>query len=94
MAAYRLPEIPYLRLRATFRAAAPARLPPFQGSTLRGAFGHALRKAVCAMGPDQACETCTLYERAAELTLEAADTLRTPLLDGLEIPLQADDGSV
>jgi Uma2 family endonuclease len=29
------------------------------------------------------------YERAAELTLEAADTLTTPLLAGLQIPLQA-----
>jgi Uma2 family endonuclease len=29
------------------------------------------------------------YERAAELTLEAADTLTTPLPAGLQIPLQA-----
>jgi Uma2 family endonuclease len=29
------------------------------------------------------------YERAAELTLEAGDTLTTPLLPGLQIPLQA-----
>lgn len=29
------------------------------------------------------------YERAAELTLEAGDTLTTPLLVGLQVPLQA-----
>jgi len=57
MAEYRLPAIPHLRLRASFRAGAPAHLPAFKGSTLRGAFGHALRRAVCAMGPQQPCET-------------------------------------
>ncbi|HSL84137.1 MAG TPA: CRISPR system precrRNA processing endoribonuclease RAMP protein Cas6 [Thermoanaerobaculia bacterium] len=61
---YRLPAIPYLRLRATFRAAfengTEARLPGFKGSMLRGAFGHALRQAVCAMGPRQECESCSL----------------------------------
>ncbi|MFW6175947.1 MAG: hypothetical protein ACOC7L_03905, partial [Acidobacteriota bacterium] len=57
---YHLPELPYVRLRATFRALEAARLPAFKGSMLRGAFGHALRKAVCTMGPKQPCETCTL----------------------------------
>ncbi|HET9212875.1 MAG TPA: hypothetical protein VFR03_20885 [Thermoanaerobaculia bacterium] len=31
-------------LRHTLRALAPAHLPPFKGSMLRGAFGHALRR--------------------------------------------------
>jgi len=35
-----LPRIPYLRLRCTLRAEAPARLPPYHGSTLRGGFGR------------------------------------------------------
>lgn len=85
MAVYRLPAIPYLRLRATFRAAAPARLPPFKGSTLRGAFGHALRKAVCAMGPQQPCETCSLrgpcvYTRLFETFVDGEPP---PFLQGL-----------
>jgi hypothetical protein len=27
---------------------------------LRGAFGHAIRSAVCTMGPEQPCESCSL----------------------------------
>lgn len=53
-----LPRIPYLRLRFTLRAEQPARLPPYKGSTLRGGFGHALRKTVCVMGPGRPCLTC------------------------------------
>jgi hypothetical protein len=85
MAEYRPPAIPYLRLRATFRASGLARLPPFKGSTLRGAFGHALRKAVCAMGPAQPCETCTLrgpcvYTRLFETFVDGSPP---PFLKGL-----------
>lgn len=80
-----IPAIPYLRLRHTLRALAPARLPPFKGSMLRGAFGHALRRSVCAMGPDQPCETCRLrracvYTRIFETFIE--DT-PPPFLRGL-----------
>jgi hypothetical protein len=78
MAAYRLPEIPHLRLRATFCATSLARLPPFKGSMLRGAFGHALRKAVCAMGPAQPCETCTL--RGPYVYTRLFETFRATLL--------------
>ncbi|HEX7180502.1 MAG TPA: CRISPR system precrRNA processing endoribonuclease RAMP protein Cas6 [Thermoanaerobaculia bacterium] len=53
-----LPRIPYLRLRTTLRAEEPAVLPAYKGSTLRGAFGHALRRLVCVMGPEQPCESC------------------------------------
>jgi hypothetical protein len=85
MAAYHLPAIPFLRLRATFRAADRARLPPFHGSMLRGAFGHALRRAVCAMGPAQPCETCTLrgpcvYTRLFETFIDGEPP---PFLEGL-----------
>ncbi|HEX6898590.1 MAG TPA: CRISPR system precrRNA processing endoribonuclease RAMP protein Cas6 [Thermoanaerobaculia bacterium] len=59
-ATYPLPPIPYLRLRMTLRAEEPASPPPFHGSMLRGAFGHALRRAACSMGPAQACESCLL----------------------------------
>jgi hypothetical protein len=57
-----LPRIPYLRLRCTLRAEQPARLPPYKGSTLRGGFGHALRRTVCVMGPAQPCETLRTAE--------------------------------
>src|SRR5947209_935776 len=57
-----LPAIPYLRLRTTLSAEEPAVLPPFLGSTLRGAFGHALRRMVCVMGPEQACVDCGLRQ--------------------------------
>ncbi|HXO20887.1 MAG TPA: hypothetical protein VOA87_13305, partial [Thermoanaerobaculia bacterium] len=57
---YLLPRIPYLRLRFTLRALGRARLPAYHGSLLRGAFGHALRRAVCVMGAEQACLSCRL----------------------------------
>lgn len=59
---YALPVIPYVRLRMTLRAEEPASPPPFQGSMLRGAFGHALRRSVCARGPAQTCESCLLQQ--------------------------------
>ncbi len=58
MTEYQIPPIPYLRLRATLTAHTQARLPPFKGSLLRGAFGHALRRTVCTMGPQQPCASC------------------------------------
>jgi hypothetical protein len=77
--------IPYLRLTFTLRAQAPARLPAFKGSMLRGAFGHALRRTVCAMGPRQPCESCRLrracvYTRVFETFVEGPPP---PLLHGL-----------
>jgi hypothetical protein len=74
-APYQLPAIPYLRLRCTLRAEEEALLPSFKGSMLRGAFGRALRKAACAMGPQQACEACglrsaCLYTRLFETFIE------------------------
>jgi hypothetical protein len=83
-----LPRLPYLRLRFTLRAEAPAFLPPFHGSLLRGAFGHALRHAACAMGPEQACADCRLrrscvYTRLFETFLEGEPT---PFLRGIPSP--------
>ena len=81
----RLPELPHLRLRATLVAEEPARLPPYKGSLLRGAFGHALRRAVCTMGPDQPCPSCSLrtacvYPRLFETLIEGEPS---PFLRGL-----------
>lgn len=38
--------------------------PDFAGSALRGAFGHALRRAACVTG-QAACKPCPLYRRCA-----------------------------
>lgn len=62
-----LGSITLLRLEAELRARVekngpPSRLPAFLGSTLRGAFGNALRRVSCAL-PRQRCETCMLKER-------------------------------
>jgi hypothetical protein len=83
--AYLLPRIPYLRLRCTLVARERAALPPYHGSLLRGAFGHALRSAVCSMGPEQACATCRLraacaYTRVFETLIEGTPP---PFLKGL-----------
>lgn len=83
--AYDLPRIPYLRLRVTLHALEPAGLPSYKGSTLRGAFGHALRRTVCAI-PEQECESCRLraacaYTRLFETYIEGDPP---PLLRGLE----------
>jgi CRISPR-associated endoribonuclease Cas6 len=82
---YALPPIPYLRLRCTLRARERAVLPPYKGSLLRGAFGHALRTAVCALGPRQDCVDCRLrraclYTRLFETLIEGEPP---PFLRGL-----------
>lgn len=73
--AYVLPRIPYLRLRFVLRSVERAVLPPFKGSLLRGAFGHAFRRATCSMGPGQSCRECLLrraclYTRLFETFVE------------------------
>ena len=43
-----LPErLPIARYRLSFALADELILPPYAGSTLRGAFGHPLRRATC-----------------------------------------------
>lgn len=86
---YLLPSIPYLRLRCTLVAREPAQLPAYHGSLLRGAFGHALRRAVCAMGPEQPCATCRLrrtcvHTQLFETFIEEEDP--PPFLRGLPSP--------
>jgi len=76
--AYQLPDLPYLRLRFRLTARQEAFLPSFKGSLLRGAFGHALRRTVCVMGPQQPCPTCMLrkqcvYPRLFETLIEPDD---------------------
>jgi hypothetical protein len=76
--AYSLPSLPCLRLRFSLVAQQEAFLPSFKGSLLRGAFGHALRRTVCVMGPQQPCPTCMLrkqcaYPRIFETIIEPED---------------------
>jgi CRISPR-associated endoribonuclease Cas6 len=61
-AEYPLPAISYLRLQMALQAEEPAMMPAYQGSMLRGAFGNALRRTVCVMGPRQACDCCVLRQ--------------------------------
>ncbi len=62
---YVLPRLPYLRLRFVLRAEGVAKLVPFHGSMLRGAFGRALREVSCTLGPAQPCESCPLRRECA-----------------------------
>lgn len=52
-----------VRLRIQLEVREPARLPPFLGSTLRGALAMALRRAACAAPVHQRCAACPLAER-------------------------------
>jgi|CXWL01.1.fsa_nt_gi hypothetical protein len=67
--AFRLPTIPYRRLRVRLEAPAGADLSAYKGSMLRGAFGHTLRRAVCVMGPDTPCAGCDLRSVCAHARL-------------------------
>lgn len=83
---YALPSLPHLRLRASVVAEEPARLPPYKGSMLRGAFGHALRATVCSQGPRQPCRSCSLrrtcvHTRLFETFIEGEPP---PFLKGLD----------
>lgn len=51
-----------LRLRVEARATARIQLPPYLGSTLRGAFGVALHRSSCVLRR-QECATCLLRSR-------------------------------
>jgi CRISPR-associated endoribonuclease Cas6 len=85
-----LPRIPYVRLRVTLAARQTARLPAYTGSLLRGAFGHALRRAVCAMGPRQACASCPVRDACVYVRLFEPWAGREPrYLQGLPAAPQA-----
>lgn len=77
--------MPYVRLAFTLRALAPADLPEYQGSMLRGAFGQALRRMVCVMSREQERAACRLrrecvHTRLFETFIEGE---APPLLRGL-----------
>ena len=52
-------ELPIARYRFSFLLTSELRLPEYAGSTLRGVFGHALRRAAC-MTRQKECSGCPL----------------------------------
>lgn len=54
-------ELPIARYRFSFLLNENLCLPPYAGSTLRGVFGHALRKAAC-MTRQKECGGCSLLQ--------------------------------
>lgn len=59
-------RIRYLTLHFKIMFDAPAALPPYIGSTVRGAFGHAFRKVlcVCSRGSSGGCPYHSIFESA------------------------------
>ena len=57
------PPLPILRLHLTVRADSPLSLPPYAGSMLRGAFGHAL--LALSPLPHSSGKPCALFDRCA-----------------------------
>ena len=54
------PALPVAQYRARFSVEASRQFPKYLGSAVRGAFGHALKKAVCVTRLER-CEACLLY---------------------------------
>lgn len=73
------PALPFCRYTLTVRALDPLRLPPFAGSMLRGAFGHALRQLACITRKDD-CSQCPL-----QMTCAYAQIFETPPLAHLTL---------
>jgi len=67
--------LPVLPLALTLELREPLRLPPYAGSTFRGALGMALKRLACPLR-DQACDTCLL--RAHCVYLQLFDTPSSP----------------
>ena len=57
-----LRKIRYARFRLAMTAASQLRLPPYKGSTFRGAFGHTFKQLVCVKR-DLDCSTCLISDR-------------------------------
>lgn len=59
-----VPHLPIARYRLRFEAHESLRLPEYAGSMWRGAFGHALKRAVCVTREPR-CPDCALYRSCA-----------------------------
>jgi hypothetical protein len=55
-----VPILPLARYRLSFRAVTELRLPPYTGAAWRRAFGHTLKRLVCATR-EPLCSACLLY---------------------------------
>lgn len=58
-----LPVVPYLQLKFQLIAERDCSLPEVKGSMLRGAFGHALKRTVCALHSGGDCSHCMLKQQ-------------------------------
>ena len=58
-----LPALRIARYRFDLEAVDPLQLPAYKGSTLRGGFGHAFKKMVCAQADPHTCQPCMLANR-------------------------------
>lgn len=67
-------ELPIARYRFHIQAQQAIGFPEFAGSTLRGAFGHALKQAAC-MTREKNCPDCALYHSCLYPAIFAPPTL-------------------
>ncbi len=56
----RLPHLPIVRARITYRLLTATTLPPYKGALLRGGFGYAFQRSVCPRACWNRSEHCTL----------------------------------
>jgi len=59
-----LDKLRYSKMSLTLRATTEMMLPPFKGSTFRGAFGNEFKNVVC-LNPEKNCDACVLAETCA-----------------------------
>jgi hypothetical protein len=54
-------SLSFARLKVTYELITDCWLPTYKGSTLRGAFGDALRRTVCRFPKEKHCSNCQLF---------------------------------
>ena len=75
----------FLPLELNCRFSSPAPLPAFKGSSLRGAFGHALKSVTCALRR-QDCASCLLAKSCAYNLIFATEKLANSRLSARPHP--------
>lgn len=63
--AYRLATLPIARFSVHLRAVDTLFLPPYKGSTIRGAFGSTFRRVICIRKNLSSCTECMLRTTCA-----------------------------
>ncbi|TYQ16298.1 UNVERIFIED_CONTAM: uncharacterized protein DUF2276 [Acetivibrio alkalicellulosi] len=76
-------NIPYNQITINLRALAPAKLPPFLGSTLRGSLGMALKKLLCQKDILDDCQICNDFE-TCKYTYLFTNKVKSQGIDGHE----------